>query len=54
MKGRQQLEVEALKREHRKEIQTIVTDFSGSQTRLQARIVSLETECVRPPIPPEL
>ncbi|XP_061103175.1 protein FAM184B isoform X2 [Conger conger] len=44
VKGRQHLEVEGLKREHRKEIQTIVSDFSSAQTRLQARIVSLETE----------
>ncbi|KAG9337103.1 hypothetical protein JZ751_029771, partial [Albula glossodonta] len=43
-KNRQHLEVENLKREHRKEIQTIVSDFSSAQTRLQARIVSLETE----------
>ncbi|XP_015199439.2 protein FAM184B isoform X2 [Lepisosteus oculatus] len=38
------IEVECLKRDHRKEIQTIVSDFSSAQTRLQARIVSLETE----------
>ncbi|KAJ8247414.1 hypothetical protein GJAV_G00246120 [Gymnothorax javanicus] len=44
VKGRQHLEVGSLKREHRKEIQTIVSDFSSAQTRLQARIVSLETE----------
>ncbi|KAJ8399329.1 hypothetical protein AAFF_G00413670 [Aldrovandia affinis] len=43
-KSRQHLEAESLKREHRKEIQTIVSDFSSAQTRLQARIVSLETE----------
>ncbi|MFT7807527.1 protein FAM184B [Arapaima gigas] len=42
--SRQHLEVECLKREHRKEIQTIVSDFSSAQTRLQARIVALETE----------
>ncbi|KAG7458745.1 hypothetical protein MATL_G00223860 [Megalops atlanticus] len=42
--NRQHVEVENLKREHRKEIQTIVSDFSSAQTRLQARIVALETE----------
>ncbi|XP_036372506.1 protein FAM184B [Megalops cyprinoides] len=42
--NRQHMEVENLKREHRKEIQTIVSDFSSAQTRLQARIVALETE----------
>ncbi|XP_034776671.2 protein FAM184B-like isoform X3 [Acipenser ruthenus] len=36
-------ELESLKQEQRKEIQTIVSDFSSAQTRLQARIVSLET-----------
>ncbi|KAJ8339793.1 hypothetical protein SKAU_G00344260 [Synaphobranchus kaupii] len=44
VKSRQHLEVETLKREHRKEVQTIVSDFSSAQTRLQARVVSLETE----------
>ncbi|XP_055494535.1 protein FAM184B-like [Leucoraja erinacea] len=33
-----------LKQNHLKEIQGIVSDFSSSQTRLQAKIVSLETE----------
>ncbi|XP_035272393.1 protein FAM184B isoform X2 [Anguilla anguilla] len=42
--GRPHLEADSLRREHRKEIQTIVSDFSSAQTRLQARIVSLETE----------
>ncbi|XP_029114621.1 protein FAM184B isoform X1 [Scleropages formosus] len=42
--SRQHMEVECLKREHRKEIQTIVSDFSSAQTRMQARIVALETE----------
>ncbi|XP_067297793.1 protein FAM184B isoform X2 [Pseudorasbora parva] len=36
--------MESVKREHRMEIQTIISDFSTSQTRLQARIVALETE----------
>jgi len=36
--------VESVKREHRMEIQTIISDFSTAQTRLQARIVALETE----------
>ncbi|XP_067866878.1 protein FAM184A-like [Heterodontus francisci] len=37
-------EINFLKQNHLKEIQGIVSDFSSSQTRLQARIVSLETE----------
>ncbi|MGH0135397.1 UNVERIFIED_CONTAM: hypothetical protein FKN15_016941 [Acipenser sinensis] len=41
---RHHIELESLKQEQRKEIQTIVSDFSSAQTRLQARIVSLETE----------
>ncbi|XP_059409972.1 protein FAM184B isoform X2 [Carassius carassius] len=36
--------MESVKREHRMEIQTILSDFSNAQTRLQARIVALETE----------
>ncbi|XP_043094218.1 protein FAM184B isoform X2 [Puntigrus tetrazona] len=36
--------MESVKREHRMEIQTIISDFSTAQTRLQARIVALETE----------
>lgn len=36
--------METVKREHRMEIQTIISDFSTAQTRLQARIVALETE----------
>ncbi|KAK6493832.1 protein FAM184B-like isoform X1 [Huso huso] len=40
---RHHIELESLKQEQRKEIQTIVSDFSSAQTRLQARIVSLET-----------
>ncbi|RXM28534.1 Protein FAM184B [Acipenser ruthenus] len=41
---RHHIELESLKQEQRKEIQTIVSDFSSAQTRFQARIVSLETE----------
>ncbi|XP_051558302.1 protein FAM184B-like [Myxocyprinus asiaticus] len=37
-------DMECMKREHRMEIQTIISDFSSAQTRLQARIVALETE----------
>ncbi|XP_051994081.1 protein FAM184B-like [Xyrauchen texanus] len=37
-------DTESVKREHRMEIQTIISDFSSAQTRLQARIVALETE----------
>nr|XP_023654922.1 protein FAM184B isoform X1 [Paramormyrops kingsleyae] len=37
-------EMDCLKREHRKAIQSIMADFSSAQTRLQARIVTLETE----------
>ncbi|XP_051982283.1 protein FAM184B-like [Xyrauchen texanus] len=37
-------DMECVKREHRMEIQTIISDFSSAQTRLQARIVALETE----------
>lgn len=36
--------MESVKRDHRMEIQTIISDFSTAQTRLQARIVALETE----------
>ncbi|XP_016411200.1 protein FAM184B-like [Sinocyclocheilus rhinocerous] len=36
--------MESVKREHRMEIQTIISDFGTAQTRLQARIVALETE----------
>lgn len=36
--------MESVKREHRMEIQTIISDFSTAQTRLQGRIVALETE----------
>ncbi|KAI4879844.1 hypothetical protein NFI96_027526 [Prochilodus magdalenae] len=37
-------EMETMKKEHRMEIQTIMSDFSSAQTQLQARIVALETE----------
>ncbi|XP_041122200.1 protein FAM184B-like isoform X3 [Polyodon spathula] len=40
---RHHIELESLKQEQKKEIQTIVSDFSSAQARLQARIVSLET-----------
>uniref|UniRef100_A0A8C3QC70 Protein FAM184A/B N-terminal domain-containing protein n=1 Tax=Geospiza parvula TaxID=87175 RepID=A0A8C3QC70_GEOPR len=36
-------ELEILKRDHRKEIETIVSDFSSTQAHLQAKIFSLET-----------
>ncbi|TRY81489.1 hypothetical protein DNTS_033318 [Danionella cerebrum] len=36
--------IETVKREHRLEIQNIISDFSSAQTRLQTRIVALETE----------
>uniref|UniRef100_A0AAR2JZB1 Uncharacterized protein n=1 Tax=Pygocentrus nattereri TaxID=42514 RepID=A0AAR2JZB1_PYGNA len=39
-------EMETVKKEHRMEIQTIMSDFSSAQTQLQARIVALETEYV--------
>jgi hypothetical protein len=38
------MEVEALRQEHRKEMQAMVADFSGAQARLQARLAALETE----------
>ncbi|KAM5272339.1 protein FAM184B [Ctenodactylus gundi] len=38
------LEVEALRQEHRKEMQAMVADFSGAQARLQARLAALEAE----------
>ncbi|XP_029416376.1 protein FAM184B isoform X4 [Nannospalax galili] len=37
-------EVEALRQEHRKEMQAMVADFSGAQARLQARMAALEAE----------
>ncbi|XP_057628175.1 protein FAM184B isoform X2 [Chionomys nivalis] len=38
------MEVEALRQEHRKEMQAMVADFSGAQARLQARLAALEAE----------
>ncbi|XP_048402466.1 protein FAM184B-like isoform X4 [Stegostoma tigrinum] len=43
-KAQHEREMNFLKQNHLKEIQGIVSDFSSSQTRLQAKIVSLETE----------
>ncbi|XP_048458772.1 protein FAM184B-like [Rhincodon typus] len=43
-KAQHEKEINFLKQNHLKEIQGIVSDFSSSQTRLQAKIVSLETE----------
>ncbi|KAM4854629.1 protein FAM184B [Thomomys bottae] len=37
-------EAEALRQEHRKEMQAMVADFSGAQARLQARLAALEAE----------
>ncbi|XP_030644187.1 protein FAM184B [Chanos chanos] len=37
-------ETSVVRRDRRMEIQTIISDFSAAQTRLQARIVALETE----------
>ncbi|XP_074848639.1 protein FAM184B [Carettochelys insculpta] len=37
-------ELDILKQDHRKEIQSVVSDFSCAQAHLQAKIVSLETE----------
>ncbi|XP_075399710.1 protein FAM184B [Tenrec ecaudatus] len=42
--GQQAREVEALRREHREEMQTMVADFSSAQARLQARLAALEAE----------
>ncbi|XP_045140327.1 protein FAM184B [Echinops telfairi] len=36
--------VEALRREHREEMQAMVADFSSAQARLQARLAALEAE----------
>eukprot|EP00062_Callorhinchus_milii_P004957 gi/632943918/ref/XP_007887218.1/ PREDICTED: protein FAM184B [Callorhinchus milii] len=43
-KAKHEKEMNFLQQNHLKEIQGIVSDFSSSQTRLQAKIVSLETE----------
>ncbi|XP_049742965.1 protein FAM184B [Elephas maximus indicus] len=37
-------EVEALRQEHRKEMHTMVADFSSAQARLQSQLAALETE----------
>ncbi|XP_062334481.1 protein FAM184B [Osmerus eperlanus] len=37
-------QLEELRREHRKEMQTLVSEYSDAQTHLQSRIVALETE----------
>ncbi|KAM6220861.1 protein FAM184B [Rhynchocyon petersi] len=42
--AQQTRELEALRQEHRKEMQTVVGDFSSAQARLQARLAALETE----------
>ncbi|XP_006872556.1 PREDICTED: protein FAM184B [Chrysochloris asiatica] len=42
--AQQAREVEALRKEHREEMQTMVADFSSAQARLQARLAALETE----------
>ncbi|XP_051021083.1 protein FAM184B [Acomys russatus] len=43
-KAQRAVEVEALRQEHRKEMQAMVADFSGAQARLQARLAALEAE----------
>lgn len=43
-KAQRAMEVEALRQEHRKEMQAMVADFSGAQARLQARMAALEAE----------
>ncbi|XP_021512949.1 protein FAM184B [Meriones unguiculatus] len=43
-KAQRAIEVEALRQEHRKEMQAMVADFSGAQARLQARLAALEAE----------
>ncbi|XP_030207059.1 protein FAM184B isoform X1 [Gadus morhua] len=39
-------EVEEIRRKHRKELQSLASEYSSAQTQLQARIAALETECV--------
>lgn len=41
---RRRVEVEEIKREHKKEMQSLVSEYSSAQTHLQARIVALENE----------
>lgn len=42
--GKRKEEVEEIKREHKKEMQSLVFEYSSAQTHLQARIVALENE----------
>uniref|UniRef100_UPI00398F8AA3 protein FAM184B-like isoform X2 n=1 Tax=Pristiophorus japonicus TaxID=55135 RepID=UPI00398F8AA3 len=44
LKAKHEKEINFLKQNYLKEIQGIVSDFSSSQTHLQAKVVSLETE----------
>ncbi|XP_078534548.1 protein FAM184B isoform X2 [Lissotriton helveticus] len=44
LKTKQKIELESLRHDHRKEMQTMVSEFSSSQAHLQAKIVSLENE----------
>nr|XP_033785807.1 protein FAM184B isoform X2 [Geotrypetes seraphini] len=44
LEAKQKTELEALRQDHKKEIQNLVVDFSGAQAHLQAKIVSLENE----------
>lgn len=37
-------EVEEIRREHKKEMQSLVSEYSSAQTHLQSRIVALENE----------
>jgi len=37
-------EVEEIRRKHRKELQSLASEYSSAQTQLQARIAALETE----------
>nr|XP_046269806.1 protein FAM184B isoform X2 [Scatophagus argus] len=41
---RRREEVEEIRREHKKEMQSLVSEYSSAQTHLQARIVALENE----------
>ncbi|XP_029461816.1 protein FAM184B [Rhinatrema bivittatum] len=43
-KAKQKTETDSLRHDHKKEIQTVITDFNSTQACLQAKIVSLETE----------
>nr|XP_025034212.1 protein FAM184B [Pelodiscus sinensis] len=45
LKVKHKRELDILKQEHHKEIQNMVSDFSSAQAQLQAKIVSVETEC---------